>query len=153
MTMSRRKRTREQDPVSVPQPVPGQADLVVVDTTWGELQPIEVAPGVRTVGELEVIDLVQQGATLVDCRTRGSFMGATIAGSVVIPHDEVVDRREAFDPDGVAVLFCNGPQCPQSPDAIRRLLAAGVPAAALAYYRGGMQDWVCAALPTEPQAD
>jgi len=151
MTTSRRERTREQDPVSVPQPLPGEADLVVVDTTWGELQPIEVAPGVRTLGELEVIDLVQQGATLVDCRTRGSFMGATIAGSVLIPHDEIVDRRAEL-PD-LAVLFCNGPQCPQSPDAIRRLLAAGVPASALAYYRGGMQDWVCTALPTEPQED
>ena len=151
MSMSRRPRTREQDPVSVPQPLQGEADLVVVDTTWGELQPIEVAPGVRTVGELEVIDLVEQGALLVDCRTPGSFMGATIAGSVLIPHDEIVDRRDELGE--LAVLFCNGPQCPQSPDAIRRLLAAGVPASALAYYRGGMQDWVCTALPTQPQED
>jgi rhodanese-related sulfurtransferase len=151
--LTRRERTREQDPTSVPQPLPGEADLVVVDTTWGELQPLVVAAGVQTVGELEVIALARHGATLVDCRTPGSFFGATIAGSVLIPHDEIVDRRAELDPDGTAVLFCNGPQCPQSPDAIRRLLAAGVPASALAYYRGGMQDWVCAALPTQPQAD
>ena len=153
MTLSRRERSRAKDPVSVPQPVPGEPDLVVADTTWGELQPIVVAPGVRTVGELEVIELVDQGATLVDCRTPGSFFGATIRGSVLVPHDEVVQRRTELDPDGVTVLFCNGPQCPQSPDAIRRLLAAGVPASSLAYYRGGMQDWVCAALPTDPRDD
>jgi len=153
MTTTRRERSREQDPVSVPQPVPGEPDLVVADTTWGQLQPIEVAPGVRTVGELEVIDLVDQGATLVDCRTPGSFFGVTIRGSVLVPHDEVVERRTEFENGGVSVLFCNGPQCPQSPDAVRRLLAAGVPASALAYYRGGMQDWICAALPTQPQED
>ena len=153
MTMTRRERAREQDPVSVPQPVPGEADLVVVDTTWGELQPIEVVPGVRTVGELEVIELAEQGATLVDCRTPGSFFGTTIAGSVLIPHDEIVERRAELEGGGVSVLFCNGPQCPQSPDAIRKLLAAGLPASSLAYYRGGMQDWVCAALPTDRRED
>ena len=37
--------------------------------------------------------------------------------------------------------------------AIRRLLGAGYPAAALAYYRGGMHDWVTLALPTQPRED
>jgi len=47
------------------------------------------------------------------------------------------------------VQFCNGPQCPQSPDALMALVADGCPAAALAYYRGGMRDWVTLALPTQ----
>src|SRR3954452_18081817 len=110
MTLSRRERSREHDPVSVPQPVPGEPDLVVADTTWGELQPLEAAPGVRTVGELEVIALVEQGAALVDCRTPGSFFVATLPGSINIPHDDVVDRRDELDPDAIAVMFCNGPQ-------------------------------------------
>jgi len=49
----------------------------------------------------------------------------------------------------VSILFCNGPQCPQSPWAIRALLEAGQPAESLAYYRGGMHDWVTLAMPTE----
>lgn len=53
----------------------------------------------------------------------------------------------------MAILFCNGPQCPQSPHAIRELLEAGHPARSLAYYRGGMHDWVSLAMPTEPQED
>jgi rhodanese-related sulfurtransferase len=151
--MTRAERAREQDPRSVPWPVDGEADLVVVDTTWGELQPLQAAPGVRTLGEIELVQLVDQGAVLVDCRTRGSFGGRTLPGSVLVPHDEIVDRRGELDPGGLSILFCNGPQCPQSPDAIRRLLQAGYPAEALAYYRGGLHDWVTMALPTQPRED
>ena len=149
--LTRSERTRKADPRSVPWPA-GEPDLVLVDTTWGELQPMVIAPGVRTLGELEVIALVLEGATLVDCRTPGSFNGRTMPGSVLLPHDVIVERRDEL-PDGLAILFCNGPQCPQSPDAIRQLVAAGVPGESLAYYRGGMHDWVTTALPTEPRED
>lgn len=149
----RRERARGADPRSVPWPAEGETDLVVVDTTWGKLQPLVAAPGVRTVGELELTELRDQGAVLIDCRTRGSFGGRTIPGSVLVPHDEIVERRGELDRSRVSVLFCNGPQCPQSPDAIRRLIDAGYPADALAYYRGGMHDWVTLALPTQPRED
>ncbi len=39
------------------------------------------------------------------------------------------------------VLWCNGPECGQSPRAIRGLLAAGYPKDKILYYRGGMQMW------------
>lgn len=116
--MERQKRTRKPDPRSVPWLIEGEDDLVAVDTTWGELQRLEAAPGVTN-----------------------------------IPHTEMVERRSELDPDRVSTLFCNGPQCPQSPHAIRELLEAGHPARALAYYRGGMHDWVNLAMPTEPRQD
>lgn len=147
--MQRQQRTRSEPVRSVPWPT-GESDVVCVDTTWGELQPWEAAPGVRTVGELELAELVENGAAAVDCRTVGSLGGRTIPGSLLLPHDEIVDRKAELGPDRLAILFCNGPQCPQSPDAIRRLLEAGHPSAALAYYRGGMHDWITLALPTEP---
>ena len=151
--MQRAERAREQDPRSVPWAVEGEADLVAVDTTWGELQPLEAAAGVRTVGELELMELVERDAVLVDCRTRGSFGGRTLPGSVLLPHDEIVERRSELDPARLSIVFCNGPQCPQSPDAVRRLVEAGYPATALAYYRGGLHDWVTMALPTDPRED
>jgi rhodanese-related sulfurtransferase len=151
--MRRADRVRDERPRSVPWPVVGDTDVVAVDTTWGELQPLQVAPGVRTVGELELIELAEQGAGLVDCRTAGSFGGRTLPNSVLIPHDEVLERRDELDPGRLSIFFCNGPQCPQSPDAIRRLLEAGHPAEALAYYRGGMHDWVTLALPTQRRED
>lgn len=75
-----------------------EVDVVAVDTTWGELQRLEAAPGVRTVGELELTELVEQGALLVDSRTAGSFGGRTIPSSVNIPHDAVLDRRVELHP-------------------------------------------------------
>ncbi len=151
--MHRQDRARSMSPRSVPWTIEGEADVVAVDTTWGELQPLQAAPGVRTVGELELVELIGQGAIVVDTRTAGSFGGRTIPGSVNIPHTEVLDRRPELDPGRLSVLFCNGPQCPQSPDAIRQLISAGHPAASLAYYRGGMHDWVTLAMPTQPQPD
>ncbi len=149
----RRERTRQQPPRSVPWPVEGDTDVVAVDTTWGQLQRLEASPGVRTVGELELIELVGQGAVLVDCRTAGSFGGRTIPDSVLLPHNQVLERRSELYPGRLSILFCNGPQCPQSPDAIRQLLGVGYPADALAYYRGGMHDWVTLAMPTQPRED
>jgi rhodanese-related sulfurtransferase len=151
--MNRQQRTTDHEPRSVPWSVPGEADVVAVDTTWGKLQRLQAAPGVRTVGELELKELVEQGALVVDCRTAGSFGGRTIPGSRNVPHDQVLQRRDELDPGRISILFCNGPQCPQSPDALSQLVDAGYPAEALAYYRGGMHDWVTLGMPTEPRAD
>lgn len=105
----------------------GKADLLVVDTTWGEVQPLEPVPGVVAVGELELIALVDGGALLVDSRVPDSRSGVSLPGAVNVPHDEVAERRGELQAD-VVVLFCNGPQCPQTPDALRSLVAAGVEA-------------------------
>lgn len=149
MRVRRTPRSRPQAPRSVPWEVDGEPQVVAVDTTWGEVQPWEVAPGVRTVGELELLDLLEHDALLVDSRTSGSLGGRTIPGSVNVPHDETVERQAELTRTGLNVLFCNGPQCPQSPDALRQLVADGFPAEALAYYRGGMHDWVTLAFPTQ----
>ena len=147
--LERGARRRAQDPRSVPWAVADEMDVVAVDTTWGELQPLQCAPDVPTVGELEVLELVQRGAVLIDTRVSGSSNGVTIPGARSLPHDQAVHRRSELDSSRVSILFCNGPQCPQSPWAIRALLEAGIPADSLAYYRGGVHDWVTLAMPTE----
>jgi len=140
---------RSQDPRSVPWAPAGERDVVAVDTTWGSLQAIQCAPGVQTVGELELVDMVARGAVLIDTRVVGSRGGITLPGAKALPHDQVVQRRGELDSSRVSILFCNGPQCPQSPSAIRALLEVGVPASSLAYYRGGLHDWVTLAMSTE----
>ena len=45
-----------QEMQAVPRPVEDEPGLVEVDTTWGTIQPMEVAEGVRTVGEVELIE-------------------------------------------------------------------------------------------------
>lgn len=151
--MQRHQRTRTDPPRSVPWPADNETDGVIVDTTWGEVQQMEAAAGVRTVGEIELVALLEQGAVAVDCRTRGSFGGKTIPNSVLLPHDEILIRAGELDRGRVSIVFCNGPQCPQSPDAIRQLLGDGYPPESLAYYRGGMHDWVTLAMPTQPLED
>lgn len=147
--LRRQPRTRAADPQNLPAPVEHELELVTVDTTWGTVQPLRPFPDVVTVGELELVDLVAHGAALVDTRVGDSRSGATLPGALHLPHDEIVGRRSELDPSRVSVLFCNGPQCPQTPDGIGALLADGYPAAALAYYRGGLHDWVTLGYPTE----
>ena len=151
--MQRQQRATDHEPRSVPWPVPDEPDVVAVETTWGELQRLQSAPGVVTVGELELVKMAEQGAVIIDCRTAGSFGGRTIPGSRHLPHDQVLERRGELDPGRISILFCNGPQCPQSPDALSQLVDAGYPAASLAYYRGGMHDWVTLGMPAEPRPD
>jgi rhodanese-related sulfurtransferase len=138
---------RRPDPVRVPRAAVGEAGLFVVDATWGVIQPLGLAPGVETVGELEVIGHVQAGGLLVDCRLAAYLAGGTIPSAVNIPHGEIVERREELDRAAPTVLFCNGPQCPASGEAVKALLEAGWPAQSLRYYRGGMHDWVTLGLP------
>ncbi|MEH6832809.1 MAG: rhodanese-like domain-containing protein [Sulfitobacter sp.] len=118
------------------------------------IQPMSPAPGVTTIGELEVLEFLQSSdAVVVDGRIRPQYEQGTIPGAISIPYTEAADRLGQFgcevDFDGwiceadvpAVVLFCNGPWCGQSPTAARRMIEAGFPAEKLFYYRGGMQSW------------
>ncbi|WP_292285603.1 rhodanese-like domain-containing protein [Marivita sp.] len=117
------------------------------------IQPITPAEGVSTIGELELIDLLQDpDAVVVDSRTSDWFEGGTIPGAINIPYPYVLDELgqlgcepdfEGWDCAGAkqVALFCNGIWCGQSPTAIRNMVEAGFPADKISYYRGGMQVW------------
>ena len=133
-------------PCQIPEPL---ADgFVKVDATWGTVAPIELAPGVRTIGERELIEHLEQGRPLVDTRQPHFHREATIPGARSIPHDEVLDRLDELDAGVATAFFCNGPQCIATPDAIRALLEAGYPPSGILYYRGGMHDWMTLGYPT-----
>lgn len=133
----------------VPRPVDGQVGLFVVDATWGRIAPIELAPGVRTVGELELIEHCERGLPLVDTRPADAFGRETIPGSLNLSwHDAEALVEQA--PEDPAIYFCNGPQCSATPAAIQSLLEAGRAPASILYYRGGLHDWITLGLPVEP---
>jgi rhodanese-related sulfurtransferase len=141
---------RRPDPERVPSAVAGEAGLFVVDATWGVIQPMTLAPGVVTVGELEVIEHLRAGRALVDCRLANYVERGTIPGAINIAHPEIAARMSELDQlDQLEqiVLFCNGPQCKATALATKALLAAGWPAERLLYYRGGIHDWVTLGLP------
>lgn len=121
--------------------------LVEVDITWGSVQPMQAAPEVQTIGEIEVYHHLEQGLPVIDTRKPGTTGGVTIPGSKSIPYDELTERKDELDKDHPNIFFCNGPQCPQSPTAINNLLKAGFPAGKMLYYRGGMHDWITLGMP------
>ena len=145
-----RRLARRKDPLQVPKPVEGNDGLFVVDATWGAINPIELAPGVRTVGELEVISHLKRDLPLIDTRLEHFYEASTIPGARNLPHPETRTRLDDLDPAHPTVFFCNGPQCGATPDAIRCLLELGFPEASILYYRGGMHDWITLGLPVAP---
>jgi len=134
------------------------------------IQPINIAPGVESIGELELLDYLkakEQGDSsvlVIDSRTPNWVEGGTIPGSINIPWTKLspsagadpfelaeifAQRFGAIEQEGfwnyaeakTLVLFCNGMWCGQSPTNIRTLLKFGYPAHKIKWYRGGMQNW------------
>ena len=143
-------------------------------------QPMQAAPGVKTIGEVEIIHFMKTklengSGILVDARTPEWNAKGTIPGSINIPYTDVNRSMGAddaiigyamkkfgavkkgsswdFSHAKTLLLWCNGPWCGQSPTAIRGLLALGYPADKLLYYRGGMQLWQVFGLTVAPPID
>jgi len=143
------------------------------------IQPSTLAPGVETIGEVEMLDCLAQMSAgdntilVVDSRTPDWVKKGTIPGSVNIPWtslskgdgaDPVSIREIMIDRFGVEyvdglwdytnaktlVMFCNGIWCSQSPNNIMNLLKLGYPPHKIKWYRGGMQDWEILGLTTVP---
>jgi len=134
------------------------------------IQPGQLADGVETIAELELLSYLEQASRpeaavlVIDSRTSDWVRNGTIPGSVNIPWT-VLDTGAGADPFVIAdmlqerfgvrlreglwdfsaarilVLYCNGNWCGQSPANIRTLLRLGYPPAKLKWYRGGMQNW------------
>lgn len=146
------------------------------------IQPMHLAPGVETIGELEMIDYLRAisagntGILVIDSRDGDwPLRSGVIPGSLSIPWDRLFLARN--DPEKVAdiledkfgaqrdgplwsfaqartlVFYCNGPWCGQSPTNIKTLLSLGYPANRIKWYRGGMQDWKMLGLTTVPPAN
>lgn len=134
----------------VPQPSENEPGVVVVDVTWGTIQPMQVAEGVHTIGEVELLVHLEKGWPVIDSRTADFFITSTIPGARNIPYPEAEARIDELDREQPTIFFCNGPQCGQSPTAIHTLLEAGFPADKILYYRGGLHDWLTLGLPVVP---
>jgi rhodanese-related sulfurtransferase len=143
------------------------------------IQPYTLAPGIETIGEVEMLDYLAQVSAgdnsilVVDSRTPDWVKKGTIPGSVNIPWtslslaegaDQIAIREIMEDRFGAKyldelwdytnaktlVMFCNGIWCSQSPNNILNLLKFGYPAHNIKWYRGGMQDWEILGLTTVP---
>ncbi|MBU2863629.1 rhodanese-like domain-containing protein [Reinekea forsetii] len=119
----------------------------------GVLQPLIPVAGVHPMGELEVLEALNDPEFIVvDMRTIDWRAKSTIPGSIHIPYIEIAARLDELGCTGSegawdcsnarkVVAFCNGPACGQSPIAIRAMDREGYPTDKIYYYRGGMQSW------------
>ena len=132
-------------------------DIMLVKGTIRPMVPME---GVTPVGELEVINALQSANYIVvDTRTSITQYGGTIPGSISVPFDEITEQLDALGCTGSVakwncmeaynvVLYCNGPNCGQSPRAIAAMVEVGFPSDKIFYYRGGMLAWTSLGLTT-----
>lgn len=140
-----------------------------VTTDRGTPQPMILAPGVETLGEIEFIDYMKKAQTdsniaIIDSRKPGWFARLRIPGAQNVPYTNFENRDDAVDmmedymgvkvkEDGTLdfsaaktlALYCNGYWCGQTPGMVKNakfaLLKIGYPAEKIKYYRGGMQAW------------
>lgn len=135
------------------------------------VQPMQLLPGVHTIGTVEMIKLLQKRAAgdksilIIDSRTTDEYQQGTIPSAVNIPWTRIYRGSSLYEPfivqtlltdrfgakydQGIwdfrtakkLVLFCNGPWCGQSPTNIKELVSMGYPANKIYWYRGGMQMW------------
>ena len=62
-----RRAGRDRGPMHAPMRL-ADSGLVVIDATWGTIRPMQLADGVCTVGELEVMEHLDRGLSLIDTR-------------------------------------------------------------------------------------
>ena len=138
-------------------------------TTPGMPQPMSLAKGLETVGELEFIEYMKKAQTddtivIVDSRKPGWYERLRIPGAINIPFTEFKTKEGAIDimedelgvvvkEDGTLdfsnaktmAVYCNGYWCGQTPAMVKNvkysLLNMGYPVSKIKYYRGGMQAW------------
>ncbi|RLJ64563.1 rhodanese-like domain-containing protein [Sulfurisoma sediminicola] len=140
------------------------------------IQPMLLAPGVETIGELELLDYLRRAANgeavvVVDSREEHWLLRTgIIPGAMHLTWTElhpahtdsarIADTLQFvfgvartgilwnFENARTAVFYCNGVWCGQSPTNIKQLLALGYPPHKLKWYRGGMQSWKSLGLST-----
>jgi hypothetical protein len=98
------------------------------------IQPMQVAPGVITVGELELLEFAKAGGKIIDGRTIDWHLEGAISSAINMPYTEMAGRLDEvgcvkggdakWDCQNAqkVLLFCNGPWCGQSPIAMRAML-------------------------------
>jgi len=138
-------------------------------THRGKPQPMILADGLETLGELEFIAYMKKAQTdetiaIIDTRTPSWYEKLRIPGALNVPYTNFNAKVSAIETmefefnvktkeDGTLdftdaktiVAYCNGNWCGQTPAMVKglqySLLNMGYPASKIKYYRGGMQSW------------
>ena len=147
-------------------------------TGQGTPQPMTIAPGIETLGEIEFIKMMEEASVddsilVLDTRTENWHNDLRIPCTTNVSFKNFADNKDDalfyltemfgvsegddgslnFDNAKTLVGYCNGYWCGQTPSMFARaafsLVSLGYPADKLKYYRGGMQAWTSLGLSVE----
>jgi rhodanese-related sulfurtransferase len=82
------------------------------------------------------------GLHLLNVQTGRSFTGVLIPGSRRLPVDRIGVQPFEVSKDAEIVTYCGGPQCSQSAEAARKLVALGY--TNVAVFKEGLEGWKAA---------
>jgi rhodanese-related sulfurtransferase len=134
------------------------------------IQPYEPIKGIKTIGELCLIDFLQDEVTnnkgmIIDARMPKWHKAGSIPHSFNIPFPILTVKNFKgkiaqifgvkkengvwnFDNAQKILIYDNGPWCQQGVHAMKNLVKIGYPKSKIFYYRGGMQYWQILGLTT-----
>jgi len=136
------------------------------------IHPMKVADGVKTIGEVELIDYIKNyvnknKGVIIDARLPSWYKVETIPSAINIPFtlfenpdSETIDTifsslgakkvggKWDFSDAKTIIAFDNGVWCDQATRFVKGLLAHGYPASKIVYYRDGFQGWKLLGLTT-----
>jgi len=68
MDINKKRPQQRENSQMVPKILPGETGFVRVDTTWGKIQPMQVAENVRTVDEIVVNEHLENKHQVIDAK-------------------------------------------------------------------------------------
>lgn len=135
----------------------------------GVVQPMSMGEGIKTVGELEIINFYKKMEEnphqylMLDARKKPWYEKLTMPHAQNIAYTDIAfdaefpedfarnlkmlnitkDKKGKLDFSQAKeiVVFCNASWCVQSAKAIKALSKLGYPKEKMLWYRGGLQDW------------
>ncbi|HXG47671.1 MAG TPA: rhodanese-like domain-containing protein [Methylomirabilota bacterium] len=118
-----------------------------------------VAHGLQAISREEALTLhrdprrAQGLVVFIDAREERAYQAGHIPGALQFDHYRPEERLPALLPLCLSaervIVYCNGGECEDSEFAAVMLRDAGVPAANLFIYVGGISDWTAHSLPVE----
>ncbi len=103
--------------------------------------------GFEEVDYKKVLELLGQGAVIIDVREPESYAKGHIKGAINVPASEIEKRLSELPADKPVIVYCSSYSCTASLVAAKKLAELG--RGNIYRFVGGLLEWKTANLPTE----
>ncbi len=122
--------------------------FVTRDAIYPPPTPVQAA---AAISRQEVLEAIQQAATIIDARSPDHFAEGHIPGAINIPYNDPIGYLPALQertlPEDLVIVYCGGEPCDESQMVFDLLRQAGYHN--IRIYFGGWRDWLEAELDVE----